>query len=78
MQIICFFIAVSDVNQGKSGHGTYYTALQPTAGEYYDDFTPVTPSSAYIPTAPYPASIYGRPPFWVRLQRWNPFSRFVD
>ncbi|XP_003746556.1 uncharacterized protein LOC100907819 [Galendromus occidentalis] len=46
------------------------------AAEYYDEIPPYSgPQSAYIPTAPYPASIYGRPPFWVRLQRWNPFSR---
>ncbi|OQR77338.1 hypothetical protein BIW11_07165, partial [Tropilaelaps mercedesae] len=75
----------TDPAQSKPLYGApgIIAPVQPASPEYYDDFAVGTsfpagsPSaSPYIPTAPYPTSVYGRPPFWVRLQRWNPFSRY--
>ncbi|XP_022705573.1 uncharacterized protein LOC111269915 isoform X1 [Varroa jacobsoni] len=77
--------AVVDSPRSKSIFGVpgIVAPVQSQGIEYYDDFVNGAPfsagspaASAYIPTAPYPASVYGRPPFWIRLQRWNPFSRY--
>lgn len=81
------FAAVVDSPRSKSIFGVpgIVAPVQSQGIEYYDDFVNGAPfsagspaASAYIPTAPYPASVYGRPPFWIRLQRWNPFSRLVE